>query len=145
MAVAAPKRTTPAAEAWALLGQLFRTHMRPRFMAVAAEADLSPPQIMALQMLQPDTPVAMSKLADALACDNSNVTGLVDRLEARGLVERQADERDRRVRMLVVTPEGVRLRERIAELMSEPAPPISSLSRADQRALRDVLRRALAP
>ena len=40
----------------------------------------------------------MSALAHALHCDNSNVTGIVDRLEAAGLVERRAAEHDRRVK-----------------------------------------------
>ena len=45
----------------------------------------------------------MSELANALFCDNSNVTGIVDRLEERGLVRREAAEGDRRVKLLVLT------------------------------------------
>ena len=52
----------------------------------------------------------MSALAAALQCDNSNVTGIVDRLEAQGLVERRPAAHDRRVKTLVVTTEGVELR-----------------------------------
>ena len=50
-----------------------------------------------LQM-DPGVPLPMHKLATLLACDNSNVTGLVDRLEARGLVAREPYDRDRRVK-----------------------------------------------
>jgi MarR family transcriptional regulator, organic hydroperoxide resistance regulator len=54
---------------------------KQRFMAIASEFDLSPPQVMALRQLDPDEPKPMSELAIALRCDNSNVTGIVDRLE----------------------------------------------------------------
>src|ERR671935_203891 len=85
----------------------------------------------------------MNELAEALACDASNVTGLVDRLEARGFVERRAAPADRRVKTLVLTPAGIALRRRVLERMSEPPDEIARLSRADQRALRDILRRAM--
>ena len=85
----------------------------------------------------------MSKLAGVLGCDNSNVTGIVDRLEARGLVERRSSEHDRRVKMLVVTERGADLRRRLVERMSEPPAELAALPAAEQRALRDVMRRAL--
>jgi DNA-binding MarR family transcriptional regulator len=85
----------------------------------------------------------MRELADVLFCDASNVTALADRLEAKGLAERQPDPGDRRVKALALTVEGKRLRERVFEVMSEPPPPIAALPAADQRALRDILRRAV--
>ena len=85
----------------------------------------------------------MSELATALRCDNSNVTGIVDRLEARGLVERRPGERDRRVKMLEVTPEGEELRRRLHDRLSRPPEPLASLGEEDARALRDILARAL--
>ena len=85
----------------------------------------------------------MSSLAERLFCDASNVTGIADRLEARGLVERRSAEGDRRVKALTLTPDGVELRGRVLEIMSEPPAAIAALSAADQRTLRDVLRRAV--
>src|SRR6185436_688436 len=93
---------TPASEAWALMFELLHLS-KQRFMAIASEFELSPPQVMALRQLDPDQPKPMSELAIALRCDNSTVTGIVDRLEDRGLVERQPAERDRRVKMLTIT------------------------------------------
>ena len=52
----------------------------------------------------------MGRLAETLSCDASNVTGLVDRLESRGLVRRAPSAEDRRVKVLQLTPTGARLR-----------------------------------
>ena len=84
----------------------------------------------------------MGELAKQLACDNSNVTWITDRLEERGLVERQSAPHDRRVRLLVLTAEGQRLRDEIATRLAEPPAPIAKLSREEVRVLRDVLRSA---
>lgn len=130
-----------AAEAWGLLLELFFTHHRPRLIELGQELDLAPQQMIALRAL--DEPRPMSALAGLLACDSSNVTGIVDRLEARGLVERQASPTDRRVKLIVLTDEGSRLREIVAGRMTTPPPPIAGLPAKDQRALRDLLRRAL--
>jgi DNA-binding MarR family transcriptional regulator len=48
----------------------------------------------------------LGQLADRLACVKSNVTQLVDRLEADGFVQRAPDPNDRRSRLAVLTPEG---------------------------------------
>ena len=138
----ATKRSTPVEDAWALMGRLF-WQMRPRMLRVAGEFGLSPPQLFALRALDPDDPVPMSTLAGALHCDNSNVTGLVDGLQAQGLVERRPAEHDRRVRMVVVTERGRAVRERLTEVMHEVPAELAALSSADQRALHDILRRAL--
>ena len=133
---------TPVEDAWALMVELF-WELRPRMIRIAGEFGLSPPQLFALKALDPDDPVPMSTLASALHCDNSNVTGLVDGLEAQGLVERRPDDHDRRVRMVVVTDRGAQVRTRLAEAMQEVPPELAALSAADQRALRDILQRAL--
>jgi DNA-binding MarR family transcriptional regulator len=85
----------------------------------------------------------MRELAAQLHCDSSNVTGLVDGLEAHGLVERRSAEQDRRVRMLVVTERGAQVRDRLNAVLNEVPPALAALSAEDQRALRDILRRAL--
>ena len=77
-------------------------------------------------------------------CDNSNVTGIVDRLEAHGLVERRPAEHDRRVKTLVLTDKGIATRAEVERSMSVPPPPLAGLSDADAAALRDILQRALA-
>jgi len=116
---------------------------RQRAGAALAELGLSFSQAHALRILDPDTPKPMSALAERLFCDASNVTGIADRLENRGLIERRSSEGDRRVKALVLTRAGVELRDRVHEIMSEPPPAIAALSAADQRTLRDILRRAV--
>jgi DNA-binding MarR family transcriptional regulator len=71
------------------------------------------------------------------------VTGIADRLESRRLIERRAAEGDRRIRALVLTPKGVALRDHVREIMMEPPAAIAALPLADQRALRDILARAV--
>ena len=138
-------RTAPSAasEAWSLIAQLF-TSQRTRFLAIASEFELAPAQLMALKALDPDSPVPMRDLAEALACDNSNVTGIIDRLEDRGLVERRPSPADRRVKMLVVTEAGVDVRHRVKARMEEAPEALKRLTADEQVQLRDLMRRALS-
>jgi len=85
---------------------------------VAVRHDLTPQQIGLLRML--DEPMSMRAFAEDLSCDPSNVTGLVDRAERLGLVQRVLDPHDRRIRMLTLTPKGRRSRDRVnRDLASE--------------------------
>jgi len=131
-----------AEEAWGLFWRIFSAD-KPRRMAVMSELGLSFQQSMALMRLEPDEPLPMSSLAAALHCDNSNVTGIVDRMEASGLVERRASARDRRVKAVALTPLGESVREQVRSRAGTPPPPIAALSDEDAAALRDVLQRAL--
>jgi len=124
------------------MGKLF-WEMRPRMIRLASEFNLSPPQLFALRTLDPDHPVSMRELAEQLQCDSSNVTGLVDGLAAQGLVQRREAEHDRRVRMLVITERGAEVRKRMEAAVQTVPREIAALSVADQRALRDILRRAM--
>jgi DNA-binding MarR family transcriptional regulator len=131
----------PAAEAWGLIAEIFFNYGRPRAMSIGQELDLSPPQGLVLRLL--DQPRRMGELAAMMHCDNSNMTGIVDRLEERGLVQRVAAAKDRRVKLIEVTERGNELREEQHRRMAEPPPLLANLSDDDQVALRDLLRRAL--
>lgn len=130
-------------EAWELLFRVAKAK-HAVLGARLAELDLTTVQAHALRLLEPERPLAMSALADALFCHASNVTGIVDRLESRGLVERRPGAEDRRVKTLALTTAGAEVRARVVELLSEPPAPIARLSEDDQLALREILRRALA-
>jgi DNA-binding MarR family transcriptional regulator len=136
------ERLTPAQEAQKLFFEIGMDH-RGRVGAALADLGLTFSQAHALRLLDPGRPLPMRSLAERLFCDASNVTGIVDRLEARGLVERRSAEGDRRVKALTLTPAGAELRERVLEIMNEPPAAIAALGVTDQRALRDILRRAV--
>src|ERR1700737_4796331 len=133
-----------ADQAWALLLQVAFERVHAHFAAVVAELDLAPVQAKALHELNPEPPISMRELAERLKSDPSNVTGLVDRLEARGLVERRPDPNDRRIKGLALTAAGAKMRERLfARLYSAPRS-VAALSECEQRSLRDVLQRILS-
>jgi DNA-binding MarR family transcriptional regulator len=127
-----------AREAWSLLVGLVYP---PPFLAIAREHDLRPASFGALRIL--DEPRTMSEMAGFLHCDNSNVTGIVDGLEERGLATRRPSEADRRVKMVELTAAGRQLRARLTAAVEEPPPWVRALSAEDQRTLRDVLERAV--
>ena len=137
------KRASPhACDAWQLLTQLFFAH-RANLPTLAAELQLSPAQCHVLHLIEPGRPIPMGQLAETLACDASNVTGLVDRLESRGLVRRRASEGDRRVKVLELTPTGARLRTLLLDRMTAPPATLRRLSVAEQRSLVRILARLL--
>ena len=133
----------PAREAWSKVFQLAMWN-RGRLIEALEALDLTFMQAHALRLLEPGEERTMGKLAETIMCDPSNVTGIADRLEARGLVERRSAAHDRRVKALALTPAGVAMRERVLAVFSEPPPAIRRLSKVDQLALRDILRRAVA-
>jgi MarR family transcriptional regulator, organic hydroperoxide resistance regulator len=127
-----------ACRAWQLLMRFFfvqRAHL-PEW---GAQVGLSPVQCHVLHLIEPDQPASMNRLACALSCDASNVTGLVDRLESRGLVQRRAAAGDRRVKVLELTPVGARLRGQLLRRMTADERPLSKLSARDRRALVRIL------
>jgi DNA-binding MarR family transcriptional regulator len=127
-------------EAWRLVRELMIAS-RPHYLAVLQDVGLSPVQGMALLHLRSGEPLTMSELAAALKCDNSNVTGIVDRLETAGLVERRPSPHDRRVKTVVVTAHGARLRDEADRRMAVPPPAFARLGAEDARALREILAR----
>jgi DNA-binding MarR family transcriptional regulator len=134
--------TDAAREAWKLFWQIFMEDRKRRWAALS-EFGISPQQSLAIGTLKPGEPAPMSALADALQCDNSNVTGIVDRLEAAGLAERRPDERDRRVKAVVLTEKGEWMRVELERRAGQPPPRIAALAAKDAIALRDILTRAL--
>jgi MarR family transcriptional regulator, organic hydroperoxide resistance regulator len=124
---------------WPVLVE-FALSLRGWWIAICDDLDLTPMQGQSLKALDPDRPVAMSVLADALICDASNVTGIVDKLESRGLIIRQGAENDRRIKMLAVTPAGRQLREQLIARSQVPPAAVSAMPVAARRELAEVLR-----
>ncbi|EAP98347.1 putative MarR-family transcriptional regulator [Janibacter sp. HTCC2649] len=108
----------------------------------AATHSLTGAQARVLALIALD-PLPMRQIARALRCEPSNVTGIVDRLEARGLVERRPDPSDRRVKVAAATADGTRTAEQLRDSLDFAREPLAALSRADRTTLRDLLQRMI--
>lgn len=85
----------------------------------------------------------MRRIAGKLKCEPSNVTGIVDRLEARGLVERRPDPSDRRIKLAAATDLGTETAEQLRASLNFAREPLGELSAEERTVLRDLLRRML--
>jgi DNA-binding MarR family transcriptional regulator len=115
---------------------------RVAFLRRLEQHGLSMPQAFTLRLL--DRPQPMRCLAEAMRCDASNLTGIADRLEQRGLLERRTDPQDRRVKLLVVTPQGQQLRLALHEGMWTDLPGAARLAVAQREQLTSLLWTLLA-
>ncbi|WP_218009764.1 MarR family winged helix-turn-helix transcriptional regulator [Actinomadura kijaniata] len=131
---ARPDRTT---EELADLVFQVAERLRGGFHAAAAEMDLPPAQ--ALLLIQLSEPHPMRALADMLGCDASNVTGIVDGLERRGLAIRRPSPDDRRVKHVVLTEEGERRRAALRERSTAEAAVLFDLPDGRRDLLRELL------
>jgi MarR family transcriptional regulator, organic hydroperoxide resistance regulator len=137
--------TAAGRDAWRLLHEIFFTgSARDRLNAASAAIGVSPGVMKALFFLEPDESVRMGDLAEHLSCDASYVTNLADALEERGLAERRPHPTDRRVKTLVLTAGGIAAKQQLFDVIYEPPPEFDALSAAEQRDLRDLLRKVAA-
>ncbi|MCC0098321.1 MULTISPECIES: MarR family winged helix-turn-helix transcriptional regulator [Streptomyces] len=108
----------------------------------AASHQLTGAQARVLTLLSLE-PMPMRRIAQQLKCEPSNITGIVDRLESRGLVERRPDPADRRVKLAAPTQEGLQTADRLRESLDFAREPLAGLSAAERAVLRDLLKRML--
>ena len=108
---------------------------------LAAEFDLSFLQSRALWRLE--QPLATGALAEQLGLDPSNITGVVDRLEARGLIERQPHPEDRRIKLLALTRAGRAIRADLDERLFTTVTLCEALSESEQHQLAALLTKIL--
>ena len=131
-----------ATSAWALIWEIFQSDKKRRW-GLLAELGLTPVQGMALSSLDADDPPTMSHLGGQIMCDSSTLTGVVDRLEALGYVERRAAPNHRRARCVALTDEGRALQARLRERMSPPPPQLEHLTADEAAQLHDLLATAI--
>ncbi|MEV0091100.1 MarR family transcriptional regulator [Streptomyces sp. NPDC050738] len=110
------------------------------FTAAAAGEGLTASQGKTLTVLRRE-PAAMRSLATTLACDASNMTGIIDRLEKRELVRREASPTDRRVKIVVITDEGARTVDAVRARMHTTLAGLDALSAEDRGTLYELLER----
>lgn len=104
----------------------FFTHMLERAETIASEFGVPVFAVKALHQL--DEPVTMKELGRRLHVDPSFVTMIADTLEKHGLARREPNAADRRLKNLVLTPEGVELKTRVEQAMLARAPWCECLS-----------------
>ena len=121
--------------------QLFDLLMRsaPDRTRSLARRGLTPNDSRALHALDVETGLPMRSLAEAWACDPSNATWIVDRLESLGLAERRPSLEDRRVKLVRLTAKGQRAKDELMDEFYAPPGEIAALSRQDLEALNRIL------
>ena len=122
------------------MGELFR-HAHDMGQVIAAEFGLTVSDTKALIML--DMPMTMKDLGLRMGCDPSFVTSVADALEKHGLARREPSLRDRRSKNIVLTPEGVTLRDRLCTELSARAPWCTTLDVSERRCLLGLMRKML--
>jgi len=133
-----PTKRALAADVWRPLFDFFISTSAER-QRVLAELDLTPNDSRALHTLDPRDGRTMRSLAEEWGCDASNATWIVDRLEKRGLAERKERPGDRRVKLVVLTTNGLKTRDRLRDAMYEPPARLTELPATTLRALKAVV------
>ena len=119
-----------------------QARLEAHFTELAAQYGLSAMQAKVLLQLTADG-ATMRALAGQLQYDASNLTGVVDRLEAMGTVRRRPHPEDRRVKRVELTEQGLRLREAFWERLTNRSGPLGRLNTAELTRLRALLGSAL--
>ena len=133
-------KSAVARRAW---GRMFDFFMRtaPERVKSLGRRGLTPNDSRALASLDTERGRTMRSLAEEWECDASNATWIVDRLERFGLAERRTVPHDRRVKLVVLTPKGVKTKAELMEEFHTPPAELLELDRADLAALHEALER----
>jgi DNA-binding MarR family transcriptional regulator len=119
----------------------FIRRQRRRIAATQGRSTMSMTHLHVLMVLDAEGPVPMSRVAETLLCSFPNATGIVDRMEERGYVERRRDERDRRLVLVRVTPEGRAALGRLETMRQQHLRGLlRAMSADEQRTCRDAFR-----
>jgi DNA-binding MarR family transcriptional regulator len=109
--------------------------------SIAAEFGIAPHVLLALFKL--DGVLTMKELAQHMGCDASFVTTIADTLERHGFARREPSQRDRRVKNLVLTPEGIAAKERMMRELATRMPWCYALDDTERRCFLTLLRKSL--
>ncbi|WP_030210873.1 MarR family winged helix-turn-helix transcriptional regulator [Streptomyces bikiniensis] len=138
----ATSRTDPVTlEVVELIGAVVARYYE-EYEQAAAQHALTGAQARVLGLLSLE-PLPMRRIAQKLKCEPSNITGIVDRLEARGLVGRRPAPDDRRVKVAAPTDEGRAVAHRLRESLDFAREPLGELTGVERALLRDLLKRML--
>lgn len=141
VSMATPRADPLTLEVVELIGSVVARYYE-EYDQAAAEHSLTGAQARVLRLLSLE-PMPMRRIARKLKCEPSNVTGIVDRLEARGLVERRPDPADRRVKLAAPTEKGRATAALLRNSLDFAREPLAELSEEERGVLRDLLKRML--
>ncbi|SCG07146.1 DNA-binding transcriptional regulator, MarR family [Streptomyces sp. MnatMP-M17] len=141
VSMATPRTDPLSLEVVELIGTVVARYYE-EYDQAAAEHSLTGAQARVLRLLSME-PMPMRRIAQKLKCEPSNVTGIVDRLEARDLVERRPDPADRRVKLAAPTEKGRATAALLRNSLDFAREPLAALSEEERRVLRDLLKRML--
>jgi DNA-binding MarR family transcriptional regulator len=133
-----PQLGAPTRDAYEALVELL-TLMHAGLQAAVRDFDLPGPSAHALTKI--DGTISMKELAVRLQCDPSFVTAIADTLERKGLARREGDPNDRRVKNLVLTPEGQEARRVLERDFYDNLPGIRRLSEPERKDFIALLRK----
>jgi len=112
--------------------QFFKTRL--------ADFDVTPVQYGILNCLWQEDGQTPKQIAASLSLDGSTITGILDRMESKGLVERHPDPNDRRALRVVLTEKGRQLEEPVQEVIANANEEIlNKFSPADRLKLKEIL------
>lgn len=115
-------------------------------MKIADQHGLTVMQLYTLCLLEDDKSIPMNALSSMLHCDASNLTGIVDRLFSRDYIKREENPKDRRVKMITLTPKGAGMCKQIfLELPAYQPSGINSLTDEQKKQLTILLAQTFRP
>ncbi len=109
---------------------------------LSSEYQVTTPQLVALHYLREYGPMTLRSLAEGVHLSSSTLVGIVDRLESKGLVQRERGHRDRRQVFIVLTGKGnTFLKKAPSPLQSKLAEALGSIPEDEQAAMAEALER----
>jgi DNA-binding MarR family transcriptional regulator len=115
-----------------------------RFAERLASVDLQPPHFRVLNLVDAAEGRSQQEIADAVQAPPSRMVAFVDELERRGLIERRADPKDRRVRALYLTAAGRKALARGREVARRHQEELTKgMSKAEREQLTELLRKVV--
>jgi len=118
--------------------QVFQAHTQ------AAGYDLTSVQFAALDAIAQQPGIDQASLAATISFDRATIGGVIERLEAKGLVQREVSAQDRRARLLSLTPEGQQLLQACRPVVEAlQAQVLAPLTRAERASFVALARKAL--
>ena len=108
---------------------------------IASEFDIAPHDLLAMFKLE--GVLSMKELAQHMGCDASFITSVADTLERRGFARREPSQRDRRVKNLVLTEEGIAAKERLMRELAAKMPWSYALDDGERRCFLTLLKKVL--